>query len=1188
MKKLKILIALCCLGCGSLEMMAQTVSALRINEVMSANVDQFIDPSWNYGGWIEVYNPTVRDMNLQGLWVSDDPNNLKMCHVSQSTPIEAGGYANLWFDHHYIKAVSQMNMKLDCDGGTIYLSTNNGRLIDQVDYPPAIPRTSWARTEDGDGEWEYASNPTPEATNETIIFAKNRLEAPVISHDSQVFTTTLRITVEIPEGCTLRYTMNGSTPTMENGNTSTNGSILVAATHVLRFALFREGYMSSPVVTRTYIRKNMNFSLPIMSIVTNPDHLYSNQLGIFVVGTNGRAGKGTSQKCNWNMDWDRPVNFEYFAPTGECLVNQEAEISRCGGHSKGFTPMSFKVHASKVFEHQNYLPYQFFSLKPYLKHKALQIRGGANDYNCRIIDASLQQIVLTSGIDVDLQAYQPICHYINGKFMGTINLREPNNKHNVFANHGLDDDEIDMFEIECDSCYRQMCGTDEAWKNLLSLSSSATDPLIYEQIKTTLLDVDEFCNYMAIQLYLGNNDWPQNNQKAWRPIAENGKFRFVLYDLDAAFTNSSPFTVFQSRQWFTFCRLYDVPGVTNYTREVEVVPLFLNLIKNEDFRRQFIDAFCLVGGSVYEPTRAVELVRKLVNVVEPMQLKESGYSGRNVSPWGSANSVISNLEGRQAVAYSALKNYSAFGLSNTTPQDIQISANVDQARIMVNNQVVPLNQFNGKLFPPVTLKAQAPSGYRFLGWKAEGVGSLGSEEVVFKAGTNWMYYDQGSLPNSNWRLRVYSTSDWNTGTAPLGYSNIFSVNTTLDYGGDASNKRPTYYFRKTFMIDDDINENDVFHLNYTLDDGCIIYVNGQEVGRVNMNTGTATYETYASISASTLPLSGSMEIPASRFVEGTNVIAVEVHNISASSSDICWDASLTRVVTTDASEEENYYSDQEELQMPVSYGKITLKACFERVANEADETDVRGVLINEVSAGNSVNVNEYFKKNDWIELYNQTDHEIDLSGMYLSDDLWDATKYQISAEGTEASTIIPANGYKIIWCDGLDTKSELHAPFKLKNEDGQLVVLTSEDLSWQDTLIYCVHDGNQSFGRYPDGGERKYVMTTPTILKQNIMNSYSTEWIVPEEFNGIQETLVAHSGGLGINCSEGVLNLKSEEEPDVVLSIYTLGGALAMQRKMSLPTGHAQVSILMLAPGTYVARMKDSQGNECSTKFMKK
>ena len=137
---------------GAQSLTAQTVSALRINEVMSANVDQFIDPSWNYGGWIEVYNPTVRDMNLKGLWVSDDPNNLKMCHVTQDTPIPAGSFANLWFDHHYIKAVSQMNMKLDCDGGTIYLSNSSRRI--------PLPRQATRQSSLHKSDWRHPSSVT--------------------------------------------------------------------------------------------------------------------------------------------------------------------------------------------------------------------------------------------------------------------------------------------------------------------------------------------------------------------------------------------------------------------------------------------------------------------------------------------------------------------------------------------------------------------------------------------------------------------------------------------------------------------------------------------------------------------------------------------------------------------------------------------------------------------------------------------------------------------------------------------------------------------------------------------------------------------------------------------------------------------------------------------------------------------
>ena len=81
--------ALACLGVATGR--AQTVAALKINEVMSANIDQFMDPSWNYGGWIEIYNPATKELNLNGLWLSDDPDNLQKIHITYDTPIPSRG-----------------------------------------------------------------------------------------------------------------------------------------------------------------------------------------------------------------------------------------------------------------------------------------------------------------------------------------------------------------------------------------------------------------------------------------------------------------------------------------------------------------------------------------------------------------------------------------------------------------------------------------------------------------------------------------------------------------------------------------------------------------------------------------------------------------------------------------------------------------------------------------------------------------------------------------------------------------------------------------------------------------------------------------------------------------------------------------------------------------------------------------
>ena len=131
------------------------------------------------------------------------------------------------------------------------------------------------------------------------------------------------------------------------------------------------------------------------------------------------------------------------------------------------------------------------------------------------------------------------------------------------------------------------------------------------------------------------------------------------------------------------------------------------------------------------------------------------------------------------------------------------------------------------------------------------------------------------------------------------------------------------------------------------------------------------------------------------------------------------------------------------------------------------------IRINEVSAANSMYINDYFKKNDWIELHNTTAEDIDIAGMYISDNADKPQKYQVPSDNTALNTIIPANGFKVIWCDKLDNiGADIHTSFKLAAEGGD-VLITTED--YADTLTYAPHSGTQTFGRYPDGANDTYV-----------------------------------------------------------------------------------------------------------------
>ena len=1147
-----------------------TEESLIINEIMASNVDEWISPAFNFDGWIELYNPTDEMVGINNFYFSDSPSDLKKWRAPANMgTIPPHGYRLVWFDSGTLHR-KNTSFKLDEDGGTIYISNSYGKLIAQQDYPSGMERVSYARTTDGGDEWSNTSNPTPGKSNNTSTFALAQLGKPVVDQPSQLFSGMLNVNVEIPAGCTLRYTTDGTLPTLTNGETSRTGQFTVSYTSSYRFRLFADDYLASPVTSRSYIYYDRDYSLPIVSVISDPRFLFDDSIGVYVRGVNGRPGNGQSSKCNWNMDWERPVNFSYITLEEGMVINQDVNLEMCGGWSRAWTPHSFKLKGSKELGGNKNLEYPFFANKPYIRNRTLQIRNGGNNNNDRLKDGALQSIVLTSGIDVDGQSFRPVHEFINGDYVGMLNVREPNNKHYVYANYGWDDDEIDLFEISPDSFYVQKCGTDESYQQLLSLSADAANSETYEEIKQ-LLDIDEYIAYMALEFYLGGSDWTRNNVKAFR-YRDGGKYRFVMFDLDGSFSNgSNVFNWFFGMEYnYTFDVLY--PSNERITTDNTLVTLFRQLLQNDEFKKKFIDTYCIVGGSVFYPKRCNEVIDSLVAICSPAMALE-GRSG-NVSSTG--NSLKNSLNGRNNTMISALKNYSLFDLYQVSSQQAVLSSDVDDARIEVNGIEIPTGYFNGQLFGPVKLKAVAPAGYSFQGW----VTGSANQKTIFNKGSVWYYYDYGSLDGNIWFASDYSMSNWSSGNAPLGYK-LNGVSTTISYGNDSRNKYPTSYYRKTFILDEKPASNAQFTLNYAVDDGFVIYVNGTEVSRYNMPSGNITFNTYSSTYADDVPFEGSISIPAHLLRKGNNVIAVEVHNCSAGSSDIYWDAQLTGTVS---SGNENYYSTDAEINMPT--GNFQLMASYKSLTEtQRNEEGICPVRINEVSGSNSIFINEYGKKNDWIELYNTTDEPIDVEGMYLTDNLDKPQKYKISKEQTNASTIIPPHGYLLVWCDKLATTNQaLHASFKI-SDDGGVIALSASDNSWTDTLYYGLHDGNTTIGRYPDGSNDIYVLTTPTIEKHNLMTSYAQK--TNQESLDIKGATIASSNGFRIRYGNETLILKSEDTDVAHVEIYTASGQIIMTTVVSLRGGVGNVNVADLPSGFYVARAIDGNGNRVGCKFMK-
>ena len=160
---------------------------------------------------------------------------------------------------------------------------------------------------------------------------------------------------------------------------------------------------------------------------------------------------------------------------------------------------------------------------------------------------------------------------------------------------------------------------------------------------------------------------------------------------------------------------------------------------------------------------------------------------------------------------------------------------------------------------------------------------------IISQGSDWKYLDDGSDQGTAWQQPGFDDSSWSEGPAQLGYGDGDEA-TVLSYGGDPSHKYITYYFRKTFQVTDP-DEKPALKVEILRDDGAVVYINGTEVLRSNMPSGTINYLTLAShtVSGGDEDTFFAYQVLSDVLQSGDNTIAVEIHQRKSTSSDISFD-----------------------------------------------------------------------------------------------------------------------------------------------------------------------------------------------------------------------------------------------------------------------------------------------------------
>ena len=293
---------------------------VRITEIMTNNVSTIVSDKYNYDGYIEFYNDGS-SVDLNGWTVTNIKEGKENWSVKlDSTHVLPNGYSLLFFGKTETSSLSankiqynyvgRVGKKLSTEEGSISFEKDGGKI--EISYPNQYPHISYCQ--------EGFMVPTPGKENDKLVTTiSNRVASPSFkSGNPGLYENGLNVELDcLTEGAKIYYTLNGDSPTPENGELY-NGAIRIDKTTALRARAYKDGMLFSEILTGSYIFpdkyhnacNNTGVRLPVVSITANDKDIYDDMLGIYIEGKNGISTSCTPV-ANYNQDWMRSANFEY-------------------------------------------------------------------------------------------------------------------------------------------------------------------------------------------------------------------------------------------------------------------------------------------------------------------------------------------------------------------------------------------------------------------------------------------------------------------------------------------------------------------------------------------------------------------------------------------------------------------------------------------------------------------------------------------------------------------------------------------------------------------------------------------------------------------------------------------------------------------------------------------------------------